>query len=177
MSRLEKEFAVVPAGARWTALVVCSVVVVLMGSLFLLPGFLEKDPGAVATLGPLFLASLLGVAFLAAFILLVGYVFGDARRRGMRHVMWTLIAVFVPNGIGLILYFILREPLPVPCGTCGMLAGKQHAFCPGCGSPVRAVCPACRQMVEPGWRNCAGCGASLAPPAAAGGDAAAGLHG
>jgi RNA polymerase subunit RPABC4/transcription elongation factor Spt4 len=171
MSRLEKEFAIVPAGARWTAIVVCSIVALLMGSLFVMPGILEKDPKAVAVLTPLFLASLLGVGVLAVFILLVGYVFGDARRRGMRHVLWTLIAIFVPNGIGLILYFILRDPLPVACGACGTLVAKPHAFCPGCGAPVQAACPQCRQVVEPGWRNCARCGASLTQPTTGGGAA------
>ena len=50
---------------------------------------------------------------LAGWTLVVGYVYGDARRRGMRYVMWTLLAIFIPNGIGVILYFILREPLEV----------------------------------------------------------------
>ena len=49
---------------------------------------------------------------LAGWTLLIGYVYGDARRRGMRYVMWTLLAIFIPNGIGVILYFILRDPMP-----------------------------------------------------------------
>ena len=49
--------------------------------------------------------------FLAGYTLLIGYIYGDARRRGMRYVMWTLLAIFLFNGIGIILYFILREPL------------------------------------------------------------------
>jgi RNA polymerase subunit RPABC4/transcription elongation factor Spt4 len=168
MSRFRQEFALVPNGARWTAVVVCLMAAALMASLVLVPGFMESDPKAVAMLLPLFGASLFGVAFLGAFILLVGYVFADARRRGMNHVLWTLIAIFVPNGIGLILYFILRDPRPVPCGSCGALVVKQHAFCPGCGAPARAACPQCRQVVEPAWRNCGRCGAPLAPrPAAA----------
>src|ERR1035438_8784152 len=38
---------------------------------------------------------------LAGYTLLIGYVNGDARRRGMRYVMWTLLAIFLANGIGL----------------------------------------------------------------------------
>ena len=95
-------------------------------------------------------------------MLLVGYVFGDARRRGMNHVLWTLLAIFIPNAIGVILYFILRDPIPVPCPSCGALARKGHAYCAGCGTAVRVACPQCRQPVEPGWRNCARCGAGLA---------------
>ena len=51
-------------------------------------------------------------AILFVFALLIGYVNGDARRRKMRHVMWTLLSIFIPNGIGIILYFIQRDPLP-----------------------------------------------------------------
>ena len=91
---------------------------------------------------PFFLASLVGVAFLGAFVLLVGYVFADARRRGMKHVLWTLLAIFIPNAIGIILYFILRDPIPVPCPACGTPARKGHAFCAGCGAAVRTACPA-----------------------------------
>ena len=29
--------------------------------------------------------------------------------------LWTLLAIFIPNAIGIILYFILRDPVPVPC--------------------------------------------------------------
>ena len=34
------------------------------------------------------------------YALLVGYVYGDAKRRGMRYIMWTLLAIFLSNGIG-----------------------------------------------------------------------------
>jgi Double zinc ribbon len=165
MSRFDREWALVPDGARWTAVLVCLLVTFLTGSLFLLPGFMERDGKAVALATPLFLLTLIGVAFLGAYILLVGYVYGDARRRGMNHILWTLLAIFIPNAIGIILYFILREPVPVPCPGCGTPAKKGHAFCAGCGASVRTACPQCRQPVEVGWRNCAHCGAPLGPQA------------
>jgi hypothetical protein len=164
MSRFDREWALVPDGARWTAALVCLAVAVLTGSIFLLPGFLERDGKAIALASPLFLLTLVGVAFLGAYLLLVGYVWGDARRRGMNHVLWTLLAIFIPNAIGIILYFILRDPVAVPCPGCGTPAKKGHAYCSGCGAPVRTACPSCRQPVETGWRNCARCGAPLAPP-------------
>jgi len=170
MTRFEQEWAVVPDGARWTAVLVCLLVAGLTGSIFLLPGFVECDPTAVLVMSPFFLLTLLGVAFLGAYVLLVGYVYGDARRRGMNHILWTLLAIFIPNAIGIILYFILRDPLPVPCPSCGTPARKGHAYCASCGAAVRAACPQCRQPVEAGWRNCARCGATLttagtSPPA------------
>ncbi len=47
MSRFDREWALVPDGARWTAALVCLAVTFLTGSLFLLPGFLERDGKAI----------------------------------------------------------------------------------------------------------------------------------
>ena len=58
--------------------------------------------------------------------------------------LWTLLAIFIPNAIGIILYFILRDPVPVPCPACGTPAKKGQAYCAGCGTAVRAACPQCR---------------------------------
>jgi Double zinc ribbon len=164
MSRFEREWAIVPAGARWTALLVCLAITCLSAAFFLLPGFAEKDGMPFLVWLPIFLASLVGAALVGAYVLLVGYVCGDARRRGMSSVLWTLLAIFIPNAIGIILYFILRDPVPVPCPACGTPAKKGHAYCAGCGAAVRAVCPQCHQPVEPGARNCTGCGAPFPSP-------------
>jgi hypothetical protein len=104
---------------------------------------------------------------LAIFVLLLGYVWADARRRGMNHVLWTLLALFIPYAVGIILYFVLREPIPLPCPSCGTLARKGHAFCASCGTAVRTACPHCHQPVEAAWRNCASCGRALEPAPAA----------
>ena len=163
MSRFDREWALVPAGARWTAAVVCLAVTCLAATFFLLPGLAEKNSTALLVMLPVFLAALVGVALLGAYVLLVGYVYGDARRRGMNHVLWTLLAIFIPNAIGIILYFILRDPVPVPCPACRTPAKKGQTYCAACGTAVRAACPQCRQPVEPGWRNCTRCGTPFAP--------------
>jgi predicted RNA-binding Zn-ribbon protein involved in translation (DUF1610 family) len=93
--------------------------------------------------------------------LVIGYIYGDARRRGMRHVMWTLLAIFIPNGIGVILYFILREPMPGYCSKCGASTKQGHAFCPGCGAGILPACSECHRAGQPGWSHCAWCGAKL----------------
>ena len=31
----------------------------------------------------------------------------------MNYVMWTLLAIFIPSAVGVILYFILRDPIAV----------------------------------------------------------------
>ena len=92
---------------------------------------------------------------------LVSYVYGDAKRRGMRHRLWALVAALVPNALGFIAYFLLREPLLQPCGACGATARRDFAFCPQCGSPLRRVCAACRRPVETAWSHCAHCGTKI----------------
>ena len=92
--------------------------------------------------------------------LLIGYVNGDAKRRGMRAGLWTLAAIFVPNVIGIILYFFVREPLTT-CSHCHAQVRSIFPFCPNCGTALRVACPACRQAVESGWKNCAHCGTAL----------------
>lgn len=69
----------------------------------------------------------------AATILLAGFVYGDARRRGMPPVPWTALAVLIPNGIGFVLYFLLRQPLIRPCAACGAALSNDAAFCSRCG--------------------------------------------
>jgi hypothetical protein len=161
MSRFDEEWAIVPAGARWAAALVSLAFVALMAAFFLLPALAAHDHRAMFALVPIFLLTLFGVVPLAIYVLLLGYVWGDARRRGMNHLLWTLLALLIPYVVGVILYFIVREPLPVPCPACGAPARKGHAFCASCGAAVRAACPHCRQPVEPGWRNCASCGQPL----------------
>lgn len=91
---------------------------------------------------------------------LVSYVHGDARRRGMRQV-WALVAALVPNLLGFIAYFLLREPLLKPCRACGAAARRDLAFCPRCGAPLPGACPSCRRPVETAWSHCAHCGTKL----------------
>ena len=100
-------------------------------------------------------------AIVFVYTLLVGYVFRDAQRRGMRHVMWTLLAIFIPNTIGFILYFIFRDPILQGCPQCGAAISTKFPYCPKCGAARTKTCPQCRNAVEPGWSHCAKCGAKL----------------
>jgi len=103
---------------------------------------------------------LLGVLFFIL-ALLIGYVYSDAKRRGMRYVLWTWLAALIPNAIGIILYFILREPLLAPCSHCGAQGRQGYAYCQNCGAALTAACPQCRRAVETGWSHCVYCGAAL----------------
>jgi hypothetical protein len=107
-----------------------------------------------------FLGALPVVLF--TWVLLIGYIYGDAKRRKMRYVMWTLLAIFIPNAIGVVLYFILREPSKQACPKCGTPVPAGSLYCPGCGTPMTRVCPQCGRSVEPGWSHCTQCGNRLA---------------
>jgi len=161
MTRFEQEWALVPTGARWAAVLVTLLMAAFLGGIFILPLLLEHEYKGLLFVFPLFLMTLIGPAMMGLYVLLIGYVYGDARRRGMNQVLWTLLAIFIPSAVGVILYFILRNPVPVPCPACGRPARKGHAYCASCGAAVRVACPQCREPVEAGWRNCVRCGSAL----------------
>lgn len=101
-----------------------------------------------------------GVA-LTALVSLFCYIAVDAKRRGMSPVLWVLVALLVPYLIGVILYFVLREPLPMECPQCGRAVNPHFNFCPGCQFNLRPNCPQCRRAVRAGDRFCPHCGAAL----------------
>jgi hypothetical protein len=76
---------------------------------------------------------LLAGAVVATWILGLGYVYADARRRGMPPILWTLIAAFIPNLLGFLLYFALRRPMASPCPQCGQPTTAEQRFCSWCG--------------------------------------------
>ena len=157
MSRLREEMKLIPTGAWVVAIVLYLVIAVFSWRVFI-PH--DEDFSSWPRWG-LMLFTVVMPMFLAFYVLLVGYVAGDARRRGMRYVMWTLLAIFIPNAIGIILYFILRDPLLAACGSCGTQVRQGFAFCSKCGTALANACPECRAAVQPGWSHCTKCGARL----------------
>ena len=102
-----------------------------------------------------------GIA-VACYILLIGYVNRDAGRRGMSRPAWTLIAIFIPHALGIVLYFVLRKPRTRNCPHCAVVVEPGFGFCPECRSPLNAVCPHCQRGVNAGAKFCPYCGADLA---------------
>jgi hypothetical protein len=102
------------------------------------------------------------VTLVISFILLLfGYINRDAKRRGMNSTLWTLLAIFVPYLIGLIIYFLIREPLPYSCPGCGAVVNARFNFCPDCKHDLRPSCPQCKREVRPGDKYCPYCAAEL----------------
>jgi hypothetical protein len=169
MSSVRSEWALVPTGARVTAVLVYLALAGLVSLVFVINP--TAGPGrSPLGLWPFLTLALIACLFLPLFVLLVGYVWGDAKRRGMNHVLWMLLSIFIPNAIGIILYFILRDPIPVPCPSCGTPARKGHAYCAACGAPVCSCCPQCKKPVDRTWTHCVECGVAVrGMPAASGG--------
>jgi Double zinc ribbon/Phospholipase_D-nuclease N-terminal len=102
---------------------------------------------------------LFAAAIPALYILLLGYIYRDAQRRGMRPWLWVLLAILIPNAIGFILYFVLRDPLVFYCSSCGASAKSTYTFCSNCSTPLRPTCTQCGHGIERGWKHCPNCGA------------------
>jgi hypothetical protein len=120
-----------------------------------------RDPHAPPLALRVFIG-LIGGTVLAFFVLLVGYVNRDARRRGMNVTLWTVLVLFVPNAIGFIIYFLLRHPLRITCPKCGVVADPAFNFCPKCKFNLHPACPQCHHPVQVGDIYCPYCAQALA---------------
>lgn len=119
---------------------------------------------------PLAVRELLGVVggtVLGCYVVLMGYINRDAGRRSMSRLLWTLIAIFVPNGLGIVLYFVLRKPRAARCSQCAAEVQPGFSFCPRCRNRLQPVCPHCQRSVNLGDKFCPYCGGDLEPAAGA----------
>jgi Double zinc ribbon len=107
-----------------------------------------------------FLSVLTGVV-LSIYFGLIGYVNQDAKRRDMGQVLWTLLVIFVPNGLGFLAYFLLRKPLIQYCPQCGERIDKGFHFCAKCGCELAPTCGSCGQAVSRDFVVCPYCGKAL----------------
>ncbi len=161
MSRFTEELSVIPRTARIIA--ACVWIAATSGLVLLVRSGADRE---LATAPPALRIFLIGFfpIVLTIYALLIGYVYADAKRRGMHYVMWTLLAMFIPDGIGIILYFVLRDPPMRACPSCAQLAKSGFTFCPHCGTSLLPTCPNCGRGVELGWSNCPHCGTKLPAP-------------
>jgi hypothetical protein len=135
---MKKFMELVPKGVKVVAVVwMCAIVVLgaVAGGMFPRWG----DGGAwhspvVASVVMGTVGGLVMGVFMAAWTLCLGYVYADAKRRGMRPVLWTLIAALFPHLFGFLLYFALRQPMTPRCTKCGQPVRLDQRFCSWCGA-------------------------------------------
>lgn len=143
--------------ARWAWILAA---IGFLGIQFVFNVVIAREADAPPAWGRILLGLLVGL-IASCYLLLIGYVNRDSGLRGMSRALWTAVCILVPNGLGIILYFILRQPLVENCPQCGH--GVQHGFnfCPQCNCKLNPSCPQCQRMVRPGDAYCPHCGTSV----------------
>jgi hypothetical protein len=99
---------------------------------------------------------------LASYMLLVGYVSRDVKRRNMSAALWMLVVVVMPGGIGAVVYFLLRQPILTRCPNCTTELTAGMHFCPQCRFQVAPVCGQCFRGVQTTDAYCPQCGHDVA---------------
>jgi hypothetical protein len=152
---LKKELAIIPV---W-AYVLAPIVFVCIASVFgwFVWPHAENAPGFPFQI----FLSLLPATFLAFLVLMIGYVNRDAGRRGMSRLLWTLVVIFVPNALGFILYFLLRNPIQTECPKCRSVVNREINYCPKCGYSFHPTCAHCKSPIRPDDAFCGKCGHGL----------------
>ncbi len=100
-------------------------------------------------------------AALASYVLLIGYISRDVKRRGMSAGIWMLIVLVMPGGIGAVVYFLLRQPILSRCPSCRTEVAAGFHFCPQCQFQMAPVCGQCFRGVQITDVYCVQCGHDL----------------
>ena len=98
---------------------------------------------------------------MASYVLIVGYVSRDVKRRNMSGPLWMLIVILMPGGIGAVVYFLLRQPILSRCPHCSTEIASSYNFCPQCQFQMAPVCGQCFRGVEITDVYCKQCGHDL----------------
>ena len=161
-SGMSEEIKIVPTIA-WILAGICFVAAQLIFNVVVA----HHHPNAPPAWARPFLGLLAGLGG-GLFILLLGYINRDAKRRGMSPTLWTIIALIIPNALGIILYFVLRLSLRNNCPQCRQPVQAGFSFCPHCSYKLSPNCPQCQRAVDVYAVYCPYCGTALrgqAPPA------------
>jgi RNA polymerase subunit RPABC4/transcription elongation factor Spt4 len=180
-STFRKELAIIPKWLVWgciTLYVLALIIGIAVNLSNLHSGgeiFPDETMRSQPFLSCLALAGVItAVAFcLSVLLFMLGYVYRDAKRRGMHPGLWTLLVLILSGGyffIGLVIYLIVREPLPYTCPQCAGTVSARFNFCPNCKYNLHPACPQCQREVSDEDKFCPYCATELhhAPKQAAG---------
>jgi len=171
-TRFRDELRVIPKWVVWTCIVIY-VLALIIGITVNLHGFAVhgdifpdeslRDSPVLSCLGLAGVITLVVGAFSVVFLML-GYVYRDAKRRGMNAPLWTLLVLILSGGyflIGLIIYLLVREPLPYTCPQCSATVNARFNFCPNCKYNLHPACPQCQREVADSDKFCPYCATEL----------------
>jgi RNA polymerase subunit RPABC4/transcription elongation factor Spt4 len=157
-SRFQQELGIIPLG--WTIAAFIGLVAIEVLFKYFIPRFAHPHE---LPLEPWWdLLSAVGALLFAATILLTGYIYADAKRRGMNAVLWVLLVLLIPKPIGFIAYFLLRTPLLRLCPQCHAAVGVDFSYCPKCGFALAPSCPGCGRAIRQDFACCPYCGKPIA---------------
>ncbi len=102
---------------------------------------------------------LIVVLILSLLIAIGVFVYRDAKEHNMDPVVWTLIAVLVPNLIGFIIYLVVRSNKKdtLKCPSCHQAINEDYVKCPHCGVRLKGTCSNCGKPINPEWNSCPYC--------------------
>ena len=169
--RFSEEFRIVP---RWLKVLCLILYLLAVAIATLVATYMPetriqdlRDDTVLAALAAVGIVTGIG-ALLSAFLLMLGYVNRDAKRRGMNSLLWTLLVLVLSPGyvgIGFIIYFLIRDPLPYPCPRCSQPVGPRFNFCPNCKCDLHPCCPNCKHEIAETDKYCPYCAFELGRPA------------
>jgi hypothetical protein len=135
-------FAVIPRAAKIASALLAAAgllaVIIWIFVVGISDGLANRSSNGIPESLGLVLVGMVASTVFAVLVLALGYVYGDAKRRGMHPALWTLIVAITPNLIGFLLYFALRRPLLAPCQNCGAGNSPDQRFCSSCGCEQNA---------------------------------------
>lgn len=77
---------------------------------------------------------------LVSAIFLYTWTYRDAKNKGLNAKLWTLIVIFGPNGIGLLIYLLVaRKQNFVKCINCNNIISLDSKYCSKCGNLMTEV--------------------------------------
>lgn len=91
-------------------------------------------------------------------IVVIIYVYNDAKKQKMNHILWIALIIFLPSYIILIAYLIVRKYNEYTnCPNCQFQVKKKSSICPNCHQILTYTCPRCHQKIKEEWDVCPYC--------------------
>lgn len=108
------------------------------------------------------LLAILFILILYLWVRALIYIHRDSKSRNMSPLLWVSICVFFPYLLGFLVYFLVRDSLPLKCPNCRVIVSKGDKFCQQCGFKLSDTCKKCGGSLPGEAKFCPNCGTTLA---------------